>query len=752
MLDATSMLGAMPWGADLVRQVMAKCCLFMPFQKAIGGISGYFIVSFTPAALALVERNQKAPSWAIPRQLKIAAPLDAKKPLTGERSVNVGPVYDPAQDKMLGGVINTFSTLAFAETTFGLLRAERRIGNVTELNRRAAANRDAVSEWVSNNPLFELGVADVERRGAAVTLLKVKDADIADPAIHARIIARSKQMLAYDGITHPNGEHERGLDVARYINAFPGTPGDYRAWIGGIRPIEDIFALLDNLKHAYHRAKIAVLEEELAKEGVTFPVANRGEGRVRRDDPARAYKVLICDLVGLKPAKDGKPNASEVAAHIEAKGGVFHLGPLAEEAKLAKGKIHFFYQPDLSTEAEILPQTDKGQYDAVIAAATFLPKAAVFPLGGVRIGAGTGNMACVCWGGGNGEGGAAPLMNTPSFNSRATAQMAIKALLKVAPDLPVDALHARVVAGDFDTGRNLKEFPTEKLEGKKLAVLGYGNIGREVARIAAAFGMKVSIHARPRHRAWIESEGFAFAATPEEAACDADVISPHTGLGPLNAATGKFTNAGVVGASVFAALKDGAILINYDRGELVDTTALDGAMASGKVRYAAIDADLFKDAKTGKLSGPMVPYLDLARRYPGRLELLPHAAADTEHVSRVHGARQAVDQIFDAIQFKCVTNLKGELPEGYVNMGAATVPCVGKVSQGDLERAVHGDDAMSLRAAAETMAAIWGALLSTTDPLLRRQLIDRHGPKLVMTSNAYGTLMRKLGLEGPYAD
>ena len=145
-------------------------------------------------------------------------------------------------------------------------------------------------------------------------------------------------------------------------------------------------------------------------------------------------------------------------------------------------------------------------------------------------------------------------------------------------------------------------------------------------------------------------------------------------------------------------------------------------------------------------------FRSLARRYPGRLELLPHAAADTEHVSRVHGARQAVDQIFDAIQFKSVTNLKGELPEGYVNMGAATVPCVGKVSQGDLERAVHGDDAMSLRAAAETMAAIWGALLSTTDPLLRRQLIDRHGPKLVMTSNAYGTLMRKLGLEGPYAD
>ena len=51
--------------------------------------------------------------------------------------------------------------------------------------------------------------------------------------------------------------------------------GDYRAWIGGIRPVEDITALLDNLKYAYHRARIVVLEEELAKHGVTFPAPAR---------------------------------------------------------------------------------------------------------------------------------------------------------------------------------------------------------------------------------------------------------------------------------------------------------------------------------------------------------------------------------------------------------------------------------------------------------------------------------------------
>ena len=171
-------------------------------------------------------------------------------------------------------------------------------------------------------------------------------------------------------MTHPDGTHERGLDVARYVNAFPGTPGDYRAWIGGIRAPEDVTALLDNLHYAYLRAKILVLEEELVALGEKFPPPNDTGGRQRMDDPTRAYKILVCDLVGLKIGKDGKPDHSAVRAYIEGKGGVFHEGPLGDEAKLAKGKMHFFYQPQLGTEAELLPITNSGQYDAVIAAAT----------------------------------------------------------------------------------------------------------------------------------------------------------------------------------------------------------------------------------------------------------------------------------------------------------------------------------------------------------------------------------------------
>lgn len=293
LIDGTSLLGAMPWPDDLVRQLLAKACFFMPFQKAIGGIAGYFAATFTPQAIDLIEQNLRNPAWAIPRHLKLAIPRDAKRPLSGEQTTSLGPFYDPVQDKMLGGIINTFSNTAFAETTFGLAAMHARVGSVREMNRRSVANRQAVNDWVARHPLFELGVADETRRGAAVTLLRVKDPDVSDPAVHAKIIAKAKQVLGYEGLTHPNGEYERGLDVARYVNAFPGTPGDFRAWIGGARPSSDIIALLDNIEYCYLRAKIVVLEELLSERGVAFEAGSVGKmpPTAERPDPLLAIAL-----------------------------------------------------------------------------------------------------------------------------------------------------------------------------------------------------------------------------------------------------------------------------------------------------------------------------------------------------------------------------------------------------------------------------------------------------------------------------
>ncbi len=448
-------------------------------------------------------------------------------------------------------------------------------------------------------------------------------------------------------------------------------------------------------------------------------------------------KILIADLIGLAFDASGNPDPAAARAHIEARGAVFHTGS-ARGADLAEGQAHFFYLPHLSTRDELIAEAGDGLYDAVIAAATFLPAETRFDLGGVRIGAGTGNMGSASWGGGDGARGVAPLMNTPGINARATAQMVMKALVKVRPDLPVDQLNTMVVQGKFDTGRDLVRFPTAKLEGRRMAVIGYGNIGREVAKLARAFGMEVVIHARPRHRIWIESEGFRWAESPEAAAKGADALSVHLGLGPKGPA--GFANAGLIGESVLAALAPGAVLLNYDRGELVDIAALDRALASGQVGHAAIDADLFVDSTSGALSGPMQPYLALVAAHGERLSLLPHAAADTDHPTRVAGAIQAVDQILDAINTGVVRNLKGDLPEGYSNGGATTPLGLGGLDAGGLAQIAPHTEALAENAR---------DLLQGIDNLSKNGA-EQAGETLLLAANRLAHQLRALGLEGPW--
>jgi lactate dehydrogenase-like 2-hydroxyacid dehydrogenase len=463
----------------------------------------------------------------------------------------------------------------------------------------------------------------------------------------------------------------------------------------------------------------------------------------------RAHKVLICDPVGLRLSENGTPDISEVSAFVMSQGGVLHLQGETNAGALTPNKIHFFYLPHLSRAQDILDVTQHGQYDAVIAAATFLPPNSKFKFGGVRIGAGTGNMACSCWGGGNGVGGTAPLMNTPSFNSRATAQMVFKALLRFMPDLPLDELHRLSVEGHFDTGKNLAAFPTEKLEGKTMAVLGYGNIGREVALLAQAFHMTVKIYARPKHREWILSEGFHYAETPQSAAHDADVLSVHVGLGTRDPVNGRYANEAFVNADILKQLRRGACVINFDRGECVDANALGEAMAEGRVRIAAIDADIFQN-QDGVVSGPLAPYLFLATTFKDRVLLLPHAAADTCHTSRVEGAKQAVTQIIDCILHRRVTNLKGDLPVGFIDGGPKTVKGIGKVQPSlILDMLANHTKSDAIFSELQTMIAIWSDL-KLRSPKDRHSAVFDHGENFIKSINTYVTLMKQMGLSGPF--
>ena len=118
----------------------------------------------------------------------------------------------------------------------------------------------------------------------------------------------------------------------------------------------------------------------------------------------------------------------------------------------------------------------------------------------------------------------------------------------------------------------------------------------------------------------------------------------------------------------------------------------------------------------------------------------------------IGSAKQAVDQIMNAIRFKEVVNLKGDLPAGYTMGGAMTVAGVGKCSGQTIARALDNKQATeAARNGAETMAAIWAALATAPTEEQRQLLIERYGATLAKSFNSYATLMRELGIEGPYA-
>lgn len=117
-----------------------------------------------------------------------------------------------------------------------------------------------------------------------------------------------------------------------------------------------------------------------------------------------------------------------------------------------------------------------------------------------------------------------------------------------------------------------------ELRGKTLGLIGFGQIGTEVARIALAFGMQVVAHRR--QQGLPSPKGVLYCSLPQLLA-QSDVVSLHC---PLNTETREMVNS-----SFLAQMKQGAILINTARGGLIDETALAQWLNSGKLGGAGID-------------------------------------------------------------------------------------------------------------------------------------------------------------------
>ncbi|MFU8895081.1 MAG: D-2-hydroxyacid dehydrogenase [Gammaproteobacteria bacterium] len=124
----------------------------------------------------------------------------------------------------------------------------------------------------------------------------------------------------------------------------------------------------------------------------------------------------------------------------------------------------------------------------------------------------------------------------------------------------------------------LLDYPIRELAGRKLGIVGYGELGRGVARVAPAFGLDVLVSERPGGAPAPVEQG----RTPfDQVLAEADIVSLHC---PLTDAT-----RGLIDAAALARMKTDALLINTARGALVDSVALADALRGGRIGGAGID-------------------------------------------------------------------------------------------------------------------------------------------------------------------
>jgi D-3-phosphoglycerate dehydrogenase / 2-oxoglutarate reductase len=117
-----------------------------------------------------------------------------------------------------------------------------------------------------------------------------------------------------------------------------------------------------------------------------------------------------------------------------------------------------------------------------------------------------------------------------------------------------------------------------EVRGKKLGLIGYGNIGTQLSVIAESLGMRVLYYDREER---LSLGNAVKCKTMKEVLENADVISLHV--------DGRESNTNLIGEKEFGLMKKGVIFINLSRGHVVDIKALKESIAAGKVAGSAID-------------------------------------------------------------------------------------------------------------------------------------------------------------------
>ena len=219
--------------------------------------------------------------------------------------------------------------------------------------------------------------------------------------------------------------------------------------------------------------------------------------------------------------------------------------------------------------------------------------------------------------------------NAGNGNARSVAEMAFLLMLGAAKKLSYNMEIAR----SGGSWRNKKQMTFTEISGKTIALLGYGNIARELDRMCKGFGMTVIAY-HPRIREKQLPEGTLGCDDLYSAVQDADFVSSHIPARPAN--------VHLLDADFFEHMKPGAVFLNTGRGSVVDESALIKALQSGHLGGAGLD--VFEQEPT-PADNPLL-HMD-------NVVCMPHVGGET---------REAKIRVYDIAAENVLRVLAGEPP------------------------------------------------------------------------------------------
>ena len=165
--------------------------------------------------------------------------------------------------------------------------------------------------------------------------------------------------------------------------------------------------------------------------------------------------------------------------------------------------------------------------------------------------------------------------NIPAYSTERVAHTAVMMILNLSSSMQIQ--QAMLAKGDRSNFTDHLQVSHVEVNGKTLGVIGAGNIGREVIKIARALGMNILVYTRtPR----ADEDGIRYVSL-DEVLAGCDYLTLHC---PLNAQTKHLINE-----EALAKMKPSAFIINTGRGALIDEPALIRALQEGRIAGAGLD-------------------------------------------------------------------------------------------------------------------------------------------------------------------